>query len=236
MGGKNCLIVDNDADLDEVIPAALDSAFGFAGQKCSAASRLIAVGGIAENLLERLTGAVATIRVGQASRFGVDLGPVIDRESVERHAEYLALGESEGSVGARVADLPRAGWFCPPAVVTGLAEGSRLIEEEVFAPLLTVETVPDLAAAIGLVDRSKFALTGGLFSRNPDHIREVELASPVGNLYINRGITGAMVGRQPFGGNRLSGTGSKAGGPGYLEHFVEPRIVCENTMRQGLVL
>ncbi len=236
MGGKNCLIVDADADLDEVIPAAIDSAFGFAGQKCSAASRLIVVGGIADELLARLSGAVETIRVGQASRFGVDLGPVIDLDSVERHADYLALAEAEATVAARVTDLPDAGWFCPPVLVTDLPEGSRLSEEEIFAPLLTVERVPDLAAAIELVDRSKFALTGGLFSRNPDHIRAVEIASPVGNLYINRGITGAMVGRQPFGGNRLSGTGSKAGGPGYLDHFVEPRVVCENTMRHGLVV
>lgn len=236
MGGKNCLIVDDDADLDEVIPAVLDSAFGFAGQKCSAASRLIAVGAISGDLVERLAGAVRTIKADQASRFGVDLGPVIDQESVERHTEYLALAESEGSVAARVTELPTSGYFCPPAVVTGLPEGSRLIEEEVFAPLLTVEEVPDLEAAMSLVDRSRFSLTGGLFSRNPDHIRQVEQASPVGNLYINRGITGAMVGRQPFGGNRLSGTGSKAGGPGYLHHFVEPRVVCENTMRQGLVL
>jgi RHH-type proline utilization regulon transcriptional repressor/proline dehydrogenase/delta 1-pyrroline-5-carboxylate dehydrogenase len=220
MGGKNCLIVDDDADLDEVIPAALDSAFGFAGQKCSAASRLVAVGGIADELLERLAGAVATIRVGQASKFGVDLGPVIDQESVERHAGCLALAEAEATVAARVTELPAEGWFCPPALVSDLPEGSPLSEEEIFAPLLTFERVPDLNSAIELVGRSKFALTGGLFSRNPEHIRAVEMASPVGNLYINRGITGAMVGRHPFGGNRLSGTGSKAGGPGYLEHFV----------------
>jgi RHH-type proline utilization regulon transcriptional repressor/proline dehydrogenase/delta 1-pyrroline-5-carboxylate dehydrogenase len=111
-----------------------------------------------------------------------------------------------------------------------------VLREEIFGPLLAVERVPDMEAAIEAVDASQFALTGGLFSRSPRVIEEVVRRSPVGNLYVNRNITGAMVGRQPFGGNRRSGIGSKAGGPDYLMQFVEPRVVSENTMRHGLVV
>jgi RHH-type proline utilization regulon transcriptional repressor/proline dehydrogenase/delta 1-pyrroline-5-carboxylate dehydrogenase len=111
-----------------------------------------------------------------------------------------------------------------------------VLAEEIFGPLLTVERVRDVEHACDVIDGLPFALTGGLFARDPATVRYVKRRSPVGNLYVNRGITGAMVGRQPFGGNRLSGTGSKAGGPDYLRHFVEPRAVTENTMRHGLVV
>ena len=111
-----------------------------------------------------------------------------------------------------------------------------MLEEEIFGPVLAIERVPDVEAACDIVDGLPFALTGGLFARNPDVVEAVVRRSPVGNLYVNRSITGAMVGRQPFGGNRLSGTGSKAGGPDYLLHFAEPRVVTENTMRHGLAV
>jgi RHH-type proline utilization regulon transcriptional repressor/proline dehydrogenase/delta 1-pyrroline-5-carboxylate dehydrogenase len=236
MGGKNCLIIDDDADLDEVVPAALNSAFGFAGQKCSAASRLLVHGAIYDQLADRLVGAMSNVKSGQAEEFGVDLGPVIDAESVDRHRRYVELGREEGRILAQADPGPTAGHFCPPTVVAELPEGSKLLEEEVFAPLVTLERVQSLEAACRVIERSPFGLTAGLFTRNPAHARSVERRSPVGNLYINRGITGAMVGRQPFGGNRLSGTGTKAGGPGYLSAFVEPRVFTENTMRHGLVV
>lgn len=235
MGGKNCLIVDGDADLDEAIPAALNSAFGFAGQKCSAASRLLVHDALYDQFAERMAGAVPNVLAGQAEEFGVDLGPVIDPDSVRRHAEYVEIARRDGEVLAS-AEVPDGGYFCRPTVVAGLPPGSALLTDEVFAPLVTIERVADLERACELVENSPFALTAGLFTRNPEHARLVERLSPVGNLYINRGITGAMVGRQPFGGNRLSGTGTKAGGPGYLTAFVEPRVVCENTMRHGLVV
>ena len=237
MGGKNCLIVDSDADLDEVIPAAVHSAFGFAGQKCSAASRLLVHDAVFDHLAERLTGAVSSVLTGQAEDFGIDLGPVIDPDSAERHARYLDQASQDGEILATGGGLPAGdGYFCAPTVVSGLPDDSKLLADEVFAPLVTIERVADLESACALVEASPFALTAGLFTRNPEHARKVEARSPVGNLYINRGITGAMVGRQPFGGNRLSGTGTKAGGPGYLTAFVEPRVVCENTMRHGLVV
>lgn len=236
MGGKNCLIVDGDADLDEVVPAVLYSAFGFAGQKCSAASRVLVHEAIADLLEERLKGAIPNLLTGQAERFGVDLGPVIDLESQRRHSSYLTRAAEDGAEIVSNREVPDEGYFCPPTVAFGPEPGSAVVREEVFAPLVTVERVPGLEAAFAEVDALPFALTAGIFTRNPDHAREAERRLPVGNLYVNRGITGAMVGRQPFGGNRLSGTGTKAGGPGYLSSFVEPRAVCENTMRQGLVV
>ena len=122
-----------------------------------------------------------------------------------------------------------------PAVATGLPADSPVLSEEVFGPLLTVEAVASVDAACEIVESLPFALTGGLFSRNPRTVAEVAARLPVGNLYVNRHITGAMVDRQPFGGNKLSGVGSKAGGPDYLLQFVDPRVVSENTMRHGLV-
>ena len=132
--------------------------------------------------------------------------------------------------------MPGDGWYVAPLVVTGLPADSRVLREEVFGPLLTIESVRDVDEAMDRIDALPVALTGGLFSRNPRTVRRVIDRSPVGNLYINRSTTGAMVGRQPFGGNRLSGTGTKAGGHDYLLQFVEPRVVTENTVRHGLVV
>jgi RHH-type proline utilization regulon transcriptional repressor/proline dehydrogenase/delta 1-pyrroline-5-carboxylate dehydrogenase len=236
MGGKNCVIVDGDADLDDAVPAIIRSGFVYAGQKCSAASRVLAHEGIADTLIERLAGAVRVLVVGQADDFATEVPPVIEREAQERVRRYGQLASEEGRVVASQPDVPAEGWFCPPTLVTDLPEDSAVIRDEIFGPVVTVERVPSIAAACDALERSPFALTGGLFSRSPETVAEVARRSPVGNLYVNRHITGAMVGRQPFGGNRRSGIGSKAGGPDYLLQFVEPRVVTENTMRHGLVV
>jgi RHH-type proline utilization regulon transcriptional repressor/proline dehydrogenase/delta 1-pyrroline-5-carboxylate dehydrogenase len=236
MGGKNCVIVDADADLDDAVPALVYSAFGFAGQKCSAASRALVHERIADALLERVHGAVEALLVDQAQRFGVDVPPVIEPATQERVARYLEIARGEGARVFAPGDTPEHGHFVAPAVVDGLPAGSRVAEEEIFGPLLAVQRVGGIDEACEIVSAQPFALTGGLFSRDPAIVDRVSRALPVGNLYVNRHITGAMVGRQPFGGNRLSGTGSKAGGPDYLLHFVEPRVVTEDTMRHGLVV
>jgi RHH-type proline utilization regulon transcriptional repressor/proline dehydrogenase/delta 1-pyrroline-5-carboxylate dehydrogenase len=240
MGGKNCVIVDSDADLDDVVPALIASAFAYGGQKCSAAARVLAHEAIATPLMERLAGAAAVLIVGQAETFGTLVPPVIEREAQARVDGYAAAAESEGrilaSAGPSPEDASAGGWFCRATVAAGLDPDAAVLREEVFGPLLTVEAVGDVDAACELVDALPFALTGGLFSRSPATIERVVARSPVGNLYVNRAITGAMVARQPFGGNRLSGTGTKAGGPGYLLQFVEPRVVSENTVRHGLVV
>jgi RHH-type proline utilization regulon transcriptional repressor/proline dehydrogenase/delta 1-pyrroline-5-carboxylate dehydrogenase len=236
MGGKNAVIVDSDADLDDAVPAIVKSAFVYAGQKCSAASRILAHEKVADALIERLSGAVKVLMVGQADDFSTDVPPVIEKEAQERVNRYAELAASEGTVVARRNEIPANGWFCAPTVVTDLPPDSAVLRDEIFGPVLAVERLPSIAAACDALERSPFALTGGLFSRNPETVQYVSRRTPVGNLYVNRHITGAMVGRQPFGGNRRSGIGSKAGGPDYLLQFVEPRVVTENTMRHGLVV
>jgi RHH-type transcriptional regulator, proline utilization regulon repressor / proline dehydrogenase / delta 1-pyrroline-5-carboxylate dehydrogenase len=238
MGGKNCVIVDGDADLDEAVPAIVQSAFVYAGQKCSAASRVLVHEDIADSLIERLAGASDVLVVGQADTFGTDVPPVIEEAARDRVERYRAMSASAGGriVAEQRAGADGGGWFVPPTVVADLPGDSPVLREEIFGPLLAVERVPSVDAACDRVDDLPFALTGGLFARNPHTVQRVVRRSPVGNLYVNRPITGAMVGRQPFGGNRLSGTGTKAGGPDYLLHFVEPRVVTENTVRHGLVI
>jgi RHH-type proline utilization regulon transcriptional repressor/proline dehydrogenase/delta 1-pyrroline-5-carboxylate dehydrogenase len=190
---------------------------------------------IADKLLERLAGAVEVLQVGQADTFGTEVPPVIDDEARERVNRFAGIAEAEGRIVARRDGVPDEGWFCPPLLVTDLPPESPVLSEEIFGPLLAVERVVSVERACDLVDELPFALTGGLFARNPTTVDYVVARSPVGNLYVNREITGAMVGRQPFGGNRLSGTGAKAGGPHYLLSFVEPRVVTENTVRHGIV-
>jgi RHH-type transcriptional regulator, proline utilization regulon repressor / proline dehydrogenase / delta 1-pyrroline-5-carboxylate dehydrogenase len=237
MGGKNCVIVDSDADLDDVVPALVNSAFLYAGQKCSAAARVLCHEAVHDALVERLGGAIEVLEVGQAEDLEIDVPPVIEREAQERVARYAAEAERDGRIAARARSVPDGnGWFAAPSLAADLPDGSAVLSDEIFGPLLAIERVRDVEEACDRVDASPFALTGGLFARNPDTVDRVVERSPVGNLYVNRAITGAMVARQPFGGNRLSGTGTKAGGPGYLLQFVEPRVITENTMRHGLVV
>jgi RHH-type proline utilization regulon transcriptional repressor/proline dehydrogenase/delta 1-pyrroline-5-carboxylate dehydrogenase len=236
MGGKNCVIVDSDADLDEAIPAVVKGAYVYAGQKCSATSRVLVHEAIADAFVERLAGAVRSLVVGAAETFGVDVPPVIDDDAVERINRYVELGSSQGRLAAGDAEVPDGGRYCAPVVIEHLPPSSPLLGEEIFGPVLTVERVGGIDEACDRVDQLPYALTGGLFSRNPLTVAAVAKRSPVGNLYVNRETTGAKVGRQPFGGNRLSGNGTKAGGPHYLLHFADPRVVCENTVRHGLVV
>ena len=237
MGGKNCVIVDADADLDEVVPAIVGSAFGFAGQKCSAASRVLVHEAAHEALVRRLAGAVDVLDVGQAERFATDVPPVIEQEAQERVRGYARDAEAAGRLVARPRWRARARDGSARRRCAPTSTRMRpVLREEVFGPLLTVEAVGSVEAACDVVESLPFALTGGLFSRSPATVDAVAARLPVGNLYVNRGITGAMVARQPFGGNRRSGIGAKAGGPGYLLQFTEPRVVTENTMRHGLVV
>jgi RHH-type proline utilization regulon transcriptional repressor/proline dehydrogenase/delta 1-pyrroline-5-carboxylate dehydrogenase len=236
MGGKNCVIVDSDADLDDAIPAIVGSAFAYGGQKCSAAARVLVHDSIAEQFSERIAGAVELLQVGQAEDFATQVPPLIEAQAQRRVIEFEERAAREGRVLAKQEQVPDEGWFVPPVVAADLPAGSAVLEEEVFGPLLTVERVPSIEAACEIVDGLDYALTGGLFSRNPHTVDYVVSRSPVGNLYVNRQITGAQVGRQPFGGNRLSGTGFKAGGPDYLLQFVDQQVISEDTLRHGLVV
>jgi RHH-type transcriptional regulator, proline utilization regulon repressor / proline dehydrogenase / delta 1-pyrroline-5-carboxylate dehydrogenase len=233
MGGKNAIVVDTDADLDQAVPAIVASAFSYAGQKCSAASRVIGVGPVFDELVERLVGATGLVPLGHPRELRTAVGPVIDEDAWKRVRRYQEAARVEGEVVLQRNDLPEGGWYVGPTVVVTDQPGCKVATEEIFGPLLVAMAVSDFDAALALAGATDYALTGGLFSRSPAHIRRAADEFRAGNLYINRGITGALVGRQPFGGYGLSGVGSKAGGPDYLLQFVEPRVLTENTMRQG---
>jgi RHH-type proline utilization regulon transcriptional repressor/proline dehydrogenase/delta 1-pyrroline-5-carboxylate dehydrogenase len=230
------VIVDSDADLDDAVPAIVTSAFAYGGQKCSAAARVLMHEAIAEPFSERIARAVELLQVGQAEAFATQVPPLIEEAAQKRVLRFAEQAAREGRVLTRQREAPSPGWFVPPHVAAELPSGSAVLKEEIFGPLLTLETVPSVEAACDLVDGLDYALTGGLFSRDPHTVEYVASRSPVGNLYVNRQITGAMVGRQPFGGNRLSGAGMKAGGPDYLLQFVDPQVICEDTLRHGLVV
>jgi RHH-type proline utilization regulon transcriptional repressor/proline dehydrogenase/delta 1-pyrroline-5-carboxylate dehydrogenase len=232
MGGKNAVIVDSDADLDEAVNYVIDSAFGYQGQKCSAASRLILLHEVHDRFLLRLTEAVRSLKIGPPEDPRHAIGPVIDGEARQRVNRYIRLGKNEAKCSMEMA-APKEGYFVGPAIFSDVAPGSRLAQEEIFGPLLAVIRARNFSHALEIANHSEFALTGGIFSRSPAHLDEARKEFRVGNLYLNRGITGAVVERQPFGGLKLSGIGSKAGGSDYLLQFVEPRTISENTLRHG---
>ncbi len=233
LGGKNAIIIDSDADLDEAVPVAIRSVFGFAGQRCSAASRLVTVGAVHDLFLERFVEATRSLAIGPPAEQGNELGPVIDEDSVKRIRGWQDRAGEFGRVVLRRDELPESGYFVGPVVVDDAVPGSPLVTEEIFGPVVAVLPARDFGHALELANQSDFALTAGIVSRSPSRI---ELASAMlrgGNIYVNRAVTGAVVGRQPFGGHGMSGVGSKAGGPDYLLQFMHPRVVTENTLRQG---
>jgi RHH-type proline utilization regulon transcriptional repressor/proline dehydrogenase/delta 1-pyrroline-5-carboxylate dehydrogenase len=326
MGGKNAIIVDTDADLDSAVEGVLTSAFGYAGQKCSACSRVIVLNSVYDQFLRRLTQAATSLKTGDPADPGTKVGPVISagaRDGILRFietgkgeatlvvppagtdeaattaeaaavapVEEMAAGESAGEAvsadaaadetvatdasaaetepasetepeaqakdGSEAAaeaepvtepeasgaapdevaaaeEPPRreTGYFIPPHIFADVPPAATIAQEELFGPVLSVIRATNFEEALQLALGVKYGLTGGLYSRNPAHIMRASRELRVGNLYINRPITGAMVGRQPFGGSRMSGVGSKAGGPDYLLQFMEPRVVTENTIRRG---
>ena len=238
MGGKNAIIVDQSADLDEAVLAVRQSAFGYSGQKCSACSRVIALEGVHDQFLRRLVESTRALVIGDPADPGTDVGPVIDEAAAAKIRQYIDVGRSEGRLEL-ACDVPaglaeRIGKpVIGPHVFSGIQPHHRLACEEIFGPVLAVLRAADFDQALEIANSSVYRLTGGVFSRKPAHLEAARQKFRVGNLYINRGITGALVGRQPFGGFGLSGTGSKAGGADYLLHFVLPRCVTENTMRHG---
>jgi RHH-type proline utilization regulon transcriptional repressor/proline dehydrogenase/delta 1-pyrroline-5-carboxylate dehydrogenase len=234
MGGKNCLIVDSDADLDEAVAGVLVSAFGYQGQKCSALSRLVVLADHYDRFLERLIAATASLRVGPAEMPGNVIGPVINREAQQRILAAIEAGKAEATLAwqGRVPEVANA-CYVPPTIFTDVKPGTRLFREEIFGPVLAVTRVRDFGAALQLANDSEFALTGGVYSRSPANLERAKAEFVCGNLYLNRPITGALVGRQPFGGFKMSGGGTKAGGREYLLNFLVPRVVTENCLRRG---
>jgi RHH-type proline utilization regulon transcriptional repressor/proline dehydrogenase/delta 1-pyrroline-5-carboxylate dehydrogenase len=233
MGGKNALIIDNDADLDEAIPAALYSAFGFSGQKCSALSRLIVLDGVYERFVGRFLSACASVPVGDPAEPGTVVGPVIDAEAQGKILGIIAAAAAQWKPAFQGRVPGGAGHFVPPTVFAGVPPTAAVAREEIFGPVVAILRVQDMDEALRVAMDVDYALTGGVFSRSPSVLERAEREYLVGNLYLNRGITGAIVERHPFGGFRMSGGGTKAGGKGYLENFLFPRAVSENVMRRG---
>lgn len=235
MGGKNAIIVDTDADLDEAVQGVVRSAFGFQGQKCSACSRVVVVGDVYDAFVHRLVEMTRTLQTGIAEDPATDIGPVIDEASREKVREYIVIGQQEGRevLSSAVGALAEQGYFIGPHIFSDVDATCRICREEVFGPVLAILRAKDLTEAIQITNDTDYALTAGIFSRSPANLDRARQELMVGNLYLNRTITGAMVGRQPFGGFKMSGIGSKAGGPDYLLQFVLPRTITENTMRRG---
>src|SRR5215468_7732227 len=233
MGGKNAIIVDADADLDETIMYSIYSAFGFQGQKCSALSRLILLEENYDRVMERLIQAAASLRIGNPEQPGIMVGPVIDEAAYRRILDYIEIGKNEATLAYQAKDLPPHGYFIPPTIFTDVKPHMRIAREEIFGPVLSVLKVRNLDEALEVANGTDYALTGGFFSRSPDNIERIKARLEAGNVYINRSCTGAIVGRHPFGGFKMSGSGTKAGGEDYLLHFLVPRVVTENTSRHG---
>jgi RHH-type proline utilization regulon transcriptional repressor/proline dehydrogenase/delta 1-pyrroline-5-carboxylate dehydrogenase len=233
MGGKNAIVLDEDADLDEALVHVIYSAFGYQGQKCSACSRVIVLEEIYEKFITRLKAAVESVELGPTEEPKSFFGSVIDATAKERILRYIDIGKKEGKLLLE-RDLPELKVnFVPLTIFTDVRPEHRISQEEIFGPVLAIIKVREFDEALEVANSTPYALTGSLFSRSPENIAKARREFRVGNLYINRGCTGALVGRHPFGGFKMSGVGSKAGGPDYLHQFLLPRNVAENTLRRG---
>lgn len=234
MGGKNCLIVDSDADFDEAVLGCIASAFGYQGQKCSALSRLVVLADNYDKFVGRLLAAAGSMRIGPAELPGNVVGPVINRDAQQRILGIIEQGKTEAKLAwqGTVPTDPNA-CYVPPTIFTEVPPQSCLFREEIFGPVLSVTRARDFDEAIALANDSEFALTGGCFSRSPINLERVKNELVCGNLYLNRTVTGAIVERQPFGGFKMSGGGTKAGGREYIQNFLVPRVITENCLRRG---
>ncbi|MCP9455163.1 MAG: proline dehydrogenase family protein [Nitrospira sp.] len=232
MGGKNAIIVDDTADLDEAITGVVTSFTGYAGQKCSACSRVIVHRSVFDEFTSRLKEAVVSLTIGDPESPGTKMGPVIDERAQRSIQQFIEEGLRDCDVLVQ-RSIEREGYFVGPTVFTGVDPRHRLAQEEIFGPVLTVIRAESFENALQVANGTSYALTGGVYSRSPRNLALAREWFDVGNLYLNRPITGALVSRQPFGGHRFSGIGAKAGGEDYLPQFMIPRIVCENTLRRG---
>lgn len=233
MGGKNAIIVDSDADIDEAVVHIIYSAFGYQGQKCSACSRAIVLEENYDKFLERLTAAAESINIGSPEDPGTFMGSVIDENAKRKIMSCIEQGKKEGRMLVHREMPGMEGHYVPLTIFEGIEPRHVIAREEIFGPVLAVMKVKDFSEALRVANSTRYALTGGVFSRSPENIARARREFRVGNLYVNRGCTGAIVERHPFGGFKMSGTGSKAGGPDYLLQFTIPRVVTENTMRRG---
>jgi RHH-type proline utilization regulon transcriptional repressor/proline dehydrogenase/delta 1-pyrroline-5-carboxylate dehydrogenase len=229
MGGKNAIIVAEDADLEAAGAGTVVSAYGYQGQKCSACSRAIVLDGAYGEFLDILRKRVSLMTIGPAEDPDAFLGPLINEAARQKVLRYIRIGKKEGRLVVQrdVSSLQKEGFYVGPVIFADVPPEARIAQEEIFGPVLSVMRAKDLDEAIEIANGTDYALTGGLYSRSRETIDRVKKEFKIGNIYINRKITGAMVNRQPFGGFKMSGIGSKAGGPDYLLQFLIPRSVAE---------
>jgi 1-pyrroline-5-carboxylate dehydrogenase len=230
MGGKDAIVVDETADLDSAALGVVQSAFGFQGQKCSAASRAIIVGDVYETVAEQVVNLARQLRVDAPdTAYEVDMGPVIDADAMRKITNYIEVGLQEGElmVGGAPADSADGGYFIQPTVFGEVAPDARIAQEEIFGPVLALIKADDFGHALAIANGTEYGLTGAVYSRSRERLEQARHEFHVGNLYLNRKCTGAMVGVHPFGGFNMSGTDSKAGGPDYLLLFTQAKSVSE---------
>ncbi len=226
MGGKDTIVVDSDADLELAADAIVQSSFGFSGQKCSACSRVIALEDIHDELLEKVVEKTKELTVGNPED-NIYMGPVIDQSSLDKIEKYIEIGKKEGKleIGGKIDN--EVGHFAYPTVFSGLKHDDQIMQEEVFGPVVGFATAKTFDEAIEFANDTDYGLTGAVITKNRDHIEQARRDFHVGNLYFNRGCTAAIVGYQPFGGFKMSGTDSKAGGPDYLALHMQGKTTSE---------
>jgi len=227
MGGKDAIVVDSECDFDRAVEGVFFSAFGYQGQKCSACSRAIIHTAIYDKFVQRLKEKAAEVRVGPADDPRNYMGPVISQSAKKSIQNYIEIGKTEGRMVAGGTPVEGSGYFIPPTIIADVDGKARIFQEEIFGPVLAVTRANDFDHALNLANDSQYGLTGAIFSDNKDHVREARERFFVGNLYVNRKCTGAMVGAHPFGGFNMSGTDSKAGGPDYLLLFLQGKSIAE---------
>jgi 1-pyrroline-5-carboxylate dehydrogenase len=232
MGGKDAILVDETADLEAAAAGIVTSAFGFGGQKCSACSRVIAVAGVYDELLDKVAARTSALQVGDpAIGPEVRIGPVVDAGALRKHLDYIDIGKREGRLvcGGAAIPNPTGGYFLQPTILAEVDPAARIAQEEIFGPVLAVIRATDFDEGLAIANNTEYGLTGGVYSRRRDRLERAWREFHVGNLYFNRKITGALVGIEPFGGFNLSGTDSKAGGSDYLLLFTQAKVVSEKT-------
>lgn len=227
MGGKDAIIVDSEADIDSAVAGVAQSAFGYQGQKCSACSRVIADQTIYDTFVDKLRKRVAGFRVGPAEEFTNFMGPVISAGARDSILRYIEIGKAEGRLIAGGAAADGEGYFLEPTIIADVAPTARIFQEEIFGPVLAISRARDFEQALDMANATEYGLTGAVYTTSPEKIRRARERFFVGNLYINRKCTGAMVGAHPFGGFNMSGTDSKAGGPDYLLQFLQAKSIAE---------
>ena len=227
MGGKDAIVVDADSDLEKAVDGVAASAFGYQGQKCSACSRAIVVAGVYDAFVEKLAAKAGALKVGPADDPSSFMGPVISESARKTIREYIDIGKAEGRLVAGEAPVPEGGYFVPPTVIADVEPQARIFQEEIFGPVVAVTKARDFEHALQLANDSEYGLTGAVYSNDPARLRQAREQFHVGNLYLNRKCTGAMVGAHPFGGFNMSGTDSKAGGPDYLLLFLQAQSIAE---------